>query len=84
MAAAVSAARFACAACAKKQPAAKMTYSRHTHNHYCLDFAACDKRRARLGRAATTKGSRPRSEGATAYAFVDVVAAPPNRGGKTC
>lgn len=36
-----------CARCGLKQPAENLTYSRHTKNSYCLDFAGCDARKKR-------------------------------------
>ena len=38
--------RYACERCGKKGRADQMLYSRHSHNRYCIDLAACARRAA--------------------------------------
>ena len=39
-----------CARCVKEQTPDRMVYSTFTRSHYCADFTACDRRRARRGK----------------------------------
>lgn len=42
---------YTCAYCGKRARVESMVYSSHTGNRFCVDPAACERRRKRGGRA---------------------------------